>query len=76
MFQDFALFPHLPVRENVAFGLAGGWKANRDRVAELLDRVHMTDHIDSYPHELSGGEQQRVALARALAPRPRVLLMD
>ncbi len=76
MFQDFALFPHLPVRENVAFGLAGGWKANRDRVAELLDRVRMTAHIDSYPHELSGGEQQRVALARALAPRPRVLLMD
>ena len=76
MFQDFALFPHLPVRENVAFGLSGGWKANRDRVAELLERVQMTRHIDSYPHELSGGEQQRVALARALAPRPRVLLMD
>ncbi|RJL05238.1 ABC transporter ATP-binding protein [Paracoccus aestuarii] len=76
MFQDFALFPHLPVRENVAFGLAGGWKANRDRVAELLDRVRMTRHIDSYPHELSGGEQQRIALARALAPRPGVLLMD
>ncbi|MFN3279247.1 MAG: ABC transporter ATP-binding protein [Paracoccus hibiscisoli] len=76
MFQDFALFPHLPVRDNVAFGLSGGWKANRARVAELLERVHMSRHIDSYPHELSGGEQQRVALARALAPRPRVLLMD
>lgn len=76
MFQDFALFPHLPVRDNVAFGLAGGFKANRDRVMELLNRVRMSAHIDSYPHELSGGEQQRVALARALAPRPRVLLMD
>ncbi|WP_410216699.1 ABC transporter ATP-binding protein [Paracoccus sp. (in: a-proteobacteria)] len=76
MFQDFALFPHLPVRENVAFGLSGGFRANRARVGELLERVRMSRHIDSYPHELSGGEQQRVALARALAPRPRVLLMD
>lgn len=76
MFQDFALFPHLPVSENVAFGLKGGFAANRARVAELLDRVQMTRHIDSYPHELSGGEQQRIALARALAPRPRILLMD
>ena len=76
MFQDFALFPHLPVRENVAFGLKGGFAANRARVTELLARVRMSAHLDSYPHELSGGEQQRVALARALAPRPRVLLMD
>lgn len=76
MFQDFALFPHLPVSENVGFGLRGGFRGNRDRVAELLERVHMSRHLDSYPHELSGGEQQRVALARALAPRPRVLLMD
>lgn len=76
MFQDFALFPHLPVSENVAFGLKGGYGANRARVADLLERVHMAPHLDSYPHELSGGEQQRVALARALAPRPRVLLMD
>lgn len=76
MFQDFALFPHLPVRENVAFGLKGGHAANRDRVARLLARVDMSRHMDSYPHELSGGEQQRVALARALAPQPRVLLMD
>lgn len=76
MFQDFALFPHLPVSENVAFGLKGGFVANRARVVELLERVQMTRHIDSYPHELSGGEQQRVALARALAPRPRILLMD
>lgn len=76
MFQDFALFPHLSVAENVAFGLKGGARANRDRVAELLDQVHLTRHRDSYPHALSGGEQQRVALARALAPRPSIMLMD
>ncbi|HRO15776.1 MAG TPA: ABC transporter ATP-binding protein [Paracoccus sp. (in: a-proteobacteria)] len=76
MFQDFALFPHLTVAENVAFGLKGRARANRARVADLLERVRMTSHIDSYPHALSGGEQQRVALARALAPRPRILLMD
>lgn len=76
MFQDFALFPHLPVSENVAFGLKGDFRANRARVCDLLERVDMSRHVDSYPHELSGGEQQRVALARALAPKPRVLLMD
>jgi iron(III) transport system ATP-binding protein len=76
MFQDFALFPHLSVAQNVGFGLTGPRAANRDRVRELLDRVDLVRHIDSYPHELSGGEQQRVALARALAPRPRVMLMD
>ncbi len=76
MFQDFALFPHLSVAANVAFGLRGGVAANRARIEELLSKVDMLRHIDSYPHQLSGGEQQRVALARALAPRPRVMLMD
>ena len=76
MFQDFALFPHLSVAENVAFGLDGPRRAQRARVRELLERVHLAHHIDAYPHELSGGEQQRVALARALAPRPRIMLMD
>jgi len=76
MFQDFALFPHLSVAENVAFGLAGTRAEKRARVIELLERVHLARHIDSMPHALSGGEQQRVALARALAPRPRILLMD
>lgn len=52
MFQDFALFPHVPVSENVAFGLKGGYAANRERVGDLLERVQMTRHIDSYPHEL------------------------
>jgi iron(III) transport system ATP-binding protein len=77
MFQDFALFPHLSVAGNIAFGLkTGSREARRARVLELLDRVHLSDHVDSYPHQLSGGEQQRVALARALAPRPRIMLMD
>ncbi|RXV63205.1 Fe3+/spermidine/putrescine ABC transporter ATP-binding protein [Roseovarius sp. A46] len=76
MFQDFALFPHLSVADNVGFGLDGPRRARRARVIELLERVHLAHHIDAFPHELSGGEQQRVALARALAPRPRIMLMD
>jgi iron(III) transport system ATP-binding protein len=75
MFQDFALFPHLSVGQNVAFGLTKG-PDRQARVREMLERVAMAGHVDRYPHELSGGEQQRVALARALAPRPRILLMD
>lgn len=76
MFQDFALFPHLSVADNVAFGLAGRKGKNLVRVRELLGRVGLLHLIDSFPHELSGGEQQRVALARALAPKPRIMLMD
>ncbi len=76
MFQDFALFPHMNVADNVAFGLHGSAAENRLRVAELLERVNLKGFEKTYPHELSGGEQQRVALARALGPRPRVMLMD
>ncbi|MEQ8899884.1 MAG: ABC transporter ATP-binding protein [Roseovarius sp.] len=76
MFQDFALFPHLSVAQNVGFGLSGDKAAKTARVAELLDRVGLAQYHRAYPHELSGGEQQRVALARALAPRPRIMLMD
>lgn len=76
MFQDFALFPHLSVADNVAFGLNGNRAANRKRADELLERVGLGTYGDAFPHELSGGEQQRVALARAIAPRPRILLMD
>ena len=76
MFQDFALFPHLRVAENVGFGLTGPKEARKARVMELLDRVGLSRYESAYPHELSGGEQQRVALARALAPRPKIMLMD
>jgi iron(III) transport system ATP-binding protein len=76
MFQDFALFPHLSVAGNVAFGLTGSRDEKRARVVELLERVDLLQFIDGFPHQLSGGEQQRVALARALAPRPRIMLMD
>ncbi len=76
MFQDFALFPHLTVAQNVAFGLRGDREAKSRRVGELLERVNLSGYGAKHPHELSGGEQQRVALARALAPRPRIMLMD
>ena len=76
MFQDFALFPHLSVADNVAYGLTGAKADKRARVEELLSRVGLSQFIDGYPHQLSGGEQQRVALARALAPSPKILLMD
>jgi iron(III) transport system ATP-binding protein len=77
VFQDYALFPHLTVAQNVAFGMRGVDRPETHRrVSELLERVGLDDRADSYPHVLSGGERQRVALVRALAPRPRVLLLD
>ena len=76
MFQDFALFPHLTVAQNVAFGLPRKAAGREERVRELLERVGMTRHAEKHPHELSGGEQQRVALARALAVRPALLFAD
>jgi iron(III) transport system ATP-binding protein len=77
VFQDHALFPHLRVAENVAFGLRGLAERERAaRVAELLATVGLERLGGKYPHELSGGQQQRVALARALAPRPKLLLLD
>ena len=77
VFQDYALFPHLDVGRNVAFGLKHLGAAERDqRVAEVLALVDLTGSERRYPHELSGGQQQRVALARAMAPSPRLLLLD
>ena len=76
VFQDYALFPHLTVAANVAFGVRRTAKAGGRTIAELLERFDVGQYAQSYPHMLSGGERQRVALARALAPRPRILLMD
>ena len=77
VFQDYALFPHLSVARNVAFGIAHLARDERSqRVQEVLDLVGLADAAQRAPHQLSGGQQQRVALARALAPRPRLLLLD
>lgn len=77
VFQDYALFPHLSVADNVGFGLSR-WSgpARRARVQEVLAQVQLHDLAQRMPHQLSGGQQQRVALARALAPQPELLLMD
>ena len=75
VFQNYALFPHLTVRDNIAFGLRGGRDA-KTRVDELLELVGLTSLAARHPAQLSGGQQQRVALARALAPRPELLLLD
>lgn len=77
VFQEYALFPHLTVEENLAFGLRNlDARTRAQRVAGMLETVGLTPFAGRYPHELSGGQQQRVALARALAPRPSVLLLD
>lgn len=81
VFQDYALFPHLSVEENISTGLAKGLfgrldRAARERVEELLEVFGLTDYGRRLPGDLSGGQRQRVALARALAAKPRLLLLD
>lgn len=77
MFQDYALFPHLSVADNIAFGLRDMSKAQKQaRVDEMLQLVHLVGCAHRYPHQLSGGQQQRVAIARALAYKPSLLLLD
>ena len=77
VFQDYALFPHLTIEQNVAFGLGRNpTDEARQRVRQLLETVGLHGQGSKYPHELSGGQQQRVALARALAPRPELILLD
>ncbi|MFW0107772.1 ABC transporter ATP-binding protein [Rothia sp. P7181] len=77
IFQDYALFPHMTVEKNIAYGLIGVPRSVRkERVDEVLQLVGMGGYQNRYPYQLSGGQQQRVAVARALAPKPEVLLLD
>jgi len=77
VFQDFALFPHLNIEKNIAFGLDKlSSSEKQQRVTEMLELVGLSDLSQRYPHQLSGGQQQRIALARALAPQPQLLLLD
>ena len=72
VFQDFALFPHLNVKQNIEFSRKG----NKDLFNKLINRLNIANHLSKYPHELSGGQQQRVSIARALFSEPKILLID
>ncbi len=76
MFQDFALFPHLNVVDNISFGIKGSLSERKRWIVAGLDKIGLAGYADHFPHELSGGQQQRIALLRALAPEPSVLLLD
>ncbi len=77
IFQDYALFPHMTIEQNIGYGLSElSKKEKQQRIEETLSLVELPDTLKRYPHELSGGQQQRIAVARALAPKPQLILMD
>lgn len=77
VFQDYALFPHMTVFENISFGIDHlSKKQRKEKVLETLNLVDLVDHKEKYPHQLSGGQQQRTALARAIVTEPKILLLD
>ena len=77
LFQDLALFPHMTIRQNIAFGIRHKpSRTQQQRVADLAEKLCIADHLDKHPHQLSGGQQQRAALARTLATSPRLVLLD
>lgn len=77
VFQDYALFPHLNVSENIKFGIKSkDRKFIKNRVNETLELIEMTKYKNKYPYELSGGQQQRIAIGRAIAPKPKLMLLD